>query len=133
MITLRLIQEDADNQTLDRILLNVFAEASSLNLAGSFIDCIHPINSQRAYSEVIVEQGQPLLVRRLIRNRRTLGRNGVPFFQDLPLLGPWFHSEFSSRYFDHILFFVTPTQVKPETRQILPKVEDLKRTSSLSR
>ena len=102
-------------------------------LAGSVIDGIPPINSQRAHSEVIVEQGQPFLVDGLIRNRRTLGQSGAPFFQDLPLHGLWFRSESSSGQFDHILVFATPTQVKPEMRQSLPKPEDLKRTSSLSR
>ena len=102
-------------------------------MGGSVIDGIPPINSQRAHSKVIVEQGQPFLVGGLIRNRQTLGRIGVPFFQDLPLLGPWFRSESSSGQFDHILVFVTPTQVKPETRQSLPKPENMKRTSSLSR
>ena len=131
-VSLRLISVSADNQSHDRILLNVFAETSS-PMASSVIDGIPPINSQRAHSEVIVEQGQPFLVCGLIRNRRTLGRRWVPFFQDLSLLCPWFRSESSSGQFDHILVFVTPTQVKPETRQSLLKPENLKRTSSLSR
>ena len=131
-VTPRLIPAAADNQSHDRILLNVFAETSS-SMAGSVIDGIPPINSQRAHSEVIVEQGQPFLVGGLIRNRWTLGQSGVPFFQDLPLLGPWLRSEFSSGQFDHILVFGTFIQMKPESRQHLLKHEDLKHTSSLSR
>ena len=131
-VTPRLIPAAANNQSHDRILLNVFAETSS-PMAGSVIDGIPPFNIQRAHTEVIAEQSQPFLVGGLIRSRRTLGRSGVSFFQDLPLLGPWFRSESSSGQFDHILVFVTPTQVKLETRQNLPKPDYLKRTFSLSR
>jgi type II secretory pathway component GspD/PulD (secretin) len=118
-VTPRLI-EDNDNHSNDRIWLNIYAETSNPT-EGSSIDGIPPINTQRAQTQVIVKDGQPFLLGGLIKNSSGQSQSGVPFFKDLPLLGPFFRTSGASDRFDHVMVFVTPTRVFADEIQQLPQ------------
>jgi type II secretory pathway component GspD/PulD (secretin) len=85
-VTPRLI-EDSNNHTNDRIWLKIYAETSNPT-EGSSIDGIPPINTQRAQTQVIVKNGQAFLLGGLIKSSTGQSLSGLPFFKDLPLLGP---------------------------------------------
>ncbi|MBC8257740.1 MAG: hypothetical protein H8E38_01875 [SAR324 cluster bacterium] len=124
-VTPRLI-EDSDNESNNRIWLKVYAETSS-PVEGSSIDGIPPINTQRAQTQIFVKDGQPFLLGGLIKNKTAQNQSGIPFFKDLPLVGPFFSTSGTNKSFDHVLVFVTPTRVLAEDIQKLPQLSELGR------
>ena len=122
-VTPRLI-EDSDNRSNDRIWLKIYAETSNPT-EGPSIDGIPPINTQRAQTQVYVKDGEPFLLGELIKNRSGQNLSGVPFFKDLPLLGPLFRTSGASDSFDHVMVFVTPTRVFADDVQQLPQFSKL--------
>ena len=131
-VTPRLI-EDSDNHTNDKIWLKIYAETSNPT-DGSSIDGIPPINTQRAQTQVFVKNGQAFLLGGLIKSSSGQSQSGLPFFKDLPLLGPIFRTSGANNSFDHVMVFVTPTRVFADTKQQLPlfsEMEKVKKTIEL--
>jgi type III secretion protein C len=131
-VTPRLI-EDNDDHTNDRIWLKIYAETSNPT-DGTSIDGIPPINTQRAQTQVIVKNGQAFLLGGLIKSSTGQSQAGLPFFKDLPLLGPFFRTSGANNSFDHVMVFVTPTRVFADTKQQLPlfsEMEKVKKTLEL--
>jgi len=124
-VTPRLI-EDSNNHTNDRIWLKIFAETSNPT-EGSSIDGIPPINTQRAQTQVIVKNGQAFLLGGLIKSSTGQSLSGLPFFKDLPLLGPLFRTSAANNSFDHVMVFVTPTRVFADAKQQLPLFSEMEK------
>ena len=124
-VTPRLI-EDIDKHTNDRIWLKIFAETSNPT-EGSSIDGIPPINTQRAQTQVIVKNGQAFLLGGLIKSSTGQSLSGLPFFKDLPLLGPLFRTSGANNSFDHVMVFVTPTRVFADEKQQLPLFSEMEK------
>jgi len=124
-VTPRLI-EDSNNHTNDRIWLKIYAETSNPT-EGSSIDGIPPINTQRAQTQVIVKNGQAFLLGGLIKSSTGQRLSGLPFFKDLPLLGPLFRTSAANNSFDHVMVFVTPTRVFADTKQQLPLFSEMEK------
>ncbi len=124
-VTPRLI-EDSNNHTNDRIWLKIYAETSNPT-EGSSIDGIPPINTQRAQTQVIVKNGQAFLLGGLIKSSTGQSLSGLPFFKDLPLLGPLFRTSATNNSFDHVMVFVTPTRVFADTKQQLPLFSEMEK------
>ena len=124
-VTPRLI-EDSNNHTNDRIWLKIYAETSNPT-EGSSIDRIPPINTQRAQTQVIVKNGQAFLLGGLIKSSTGQRLSGLPFFKDLPLLGPLFRTSAANNSFDHVMVFVTPTRVFADTKQQLPLFSEMEK------
>ena len=131
-VTPRLI-EDSNNHTNDRIWLKIYAETSNPT-EGSSIDGIPPINTQRAQTQVIVKNGQAFLLGGLIKSSTGQSLSGLPFFKDLPLLGPLFRTSAANNSFDHVMVFVTPTRVFADAKQqfpLFPEMEKVKKNVEL--
>ena len=124
-VTPRLI-EDSNNHTNDRIWLKIYAETSNPT-EGSSIDGIPPINTQRAQTQVIVKNGQAFLLGGLIKSSTGQSLSGLPFFKDLPLLGPLFRTSAANNSFDHVMVFVTPTRVFADAKQQLPLFPEMEK------
>ena len=124
-VTPRLI-EDSNNHTNDRIWLKIYAETSNPT-EGSSIDGIPPINTQRAQTQVIVKNGQAFLLGGLIKSSTGQSLSGLPFFKDLPLLGPLFRTSAANNSFDHVMVFVTPTRVFADAKQQLPLFSEMEK------
>jgi len=118
-VTPRLIADGGDNRSRDRIWLNVYAETSTPVLENP-VDGIPRINVQRAQGSVEVGNGQPFLLGGLIKDHTGTSESGIPFFKDLPLLGWLFRTDSNERRFDHVMVFITPTRIVPETSPALP-------------
>jgi len=115
-----------DKHTNDRIWLKIFAETSNPT-EGSSIDGIPPINTQRAQTQVIVKNGQAFLLGGLIKSSTGQSLSGLPFFKDLPLLGPLFRTSGANNSFDHVMVFVTPTRVFADEKQQLPLFSEMEK------
>ena len=118
-VTPRLIADSGDNRSRDRIWLNVYAETSTPILSNT-VDGIPQINVQRTQGNVEVGNGQPFLLGGLIKDSTGTSESGIPFFKDLPLLGWLFRTDSNERRFDHVMVFITPTRIVPETSPALP-------------
>jgi|TARA_B100000809_G_scaffold253542_1_gene289662 hypothetical protein len=118
-VTPRLIADGGDNRSRDRIWLNVYAETSTPILSHT-VDGIPQINVQRTQGSVEVSNGQPFLLGGLIKDSTGSSESGVPFFKDLPLLGWLFRTNANERRFDHVMVFITPTRIVPESSPALP-------------
>ncbi|MDP7630823.1 MAG: type II secretion system protein GspD, partial [SAR324 cluster bacterium] len=75
---------------------------------------------QRTQGNVEVGNGQPFLLGGLIKDSTGTSESGIPFFKDLPLLGWLFRTDSNERRFDHVMVFITPTRIVPETSPALP-------------
>ena len=131
-VTSRLI-EDSNNHTNDRIWLKIYAETNNPT-EGSSIDRIPPINTQRVQTQVIVKNGQAFLLGGLIKSSTGQSLSGLPFFKDLPLLGPLFRTSGSNNSFNHVMVFVTPTRVFADAKQqfpLFPEMEKVKKNVEL--
>ena len=124
-VTPRLI-EDSNNHTNDRIWLKIYAETSNPT-EGSSIDGIPPINTQRAQTQVIVKNGQAFLLGGLIKSSTGQSLSGLPFFKDLPLLGPIFRTSGANNSFNHVMVFVTPTRVFADAKKQLPLFPEMEK------
>ena len=61
-----------------------------------------------------------------------MNQSGIPFLQDLPLIGWLFRSEGSASALDHVLVFVTPTRLEPFSKQRLPDMNRFQESSEIS-
>ncbi len=81
--------EPLDSGQDGQVQVSIHAETST-PLQDNAIDGIPQINSQKGRSSLMVSNGQPILMGGMIRQQSSNSTQGVPLFQDLPLLGPLF-------------------------------------------
>lgn len=123
-VTPRWIPSQTKQEAEGLIRLRIFAETST-PLSEDAIDGIPTLNTQRAQSHVDVPNGQPFLLGGMIRQRDGESRAGIPWLQELPLLGYLFSSSNVEQRFDHVLVFVTPTRITPDLATQPPALQDL--------
>lgn len=79
---------------------------------------LNPIITNRSVStQVMVGDGQTAILGGLVQENKSKGRNGVPFFSDLPLIGPAFKGNKESFTRTELVILITP--------QILRSTSDL--------
>lgn len=91
------------------ILLNLSAERSSADLAPS--DVGYVFRRQKAESQVLVDNGQTVVIGGLTVVETGEVRSGIPILMDVPLLGRLFSSHRESSIHRDLLIMVTPTIV----------------------
>ena len=92
------------------ILLALSAERSSADLAPSDVGLI--FRRQKAESEVMVEDGETVVIGGLTVTDIGEVRSGIPWLMDLPLIGRLFRSRRESTVQRDLLIMVTPTIVR---------------------
>ena len=122
--------EDNDDHTNDRIWLKISAETSNPT-DGTSIDGIPPIKTKRAQTQVIVKNRQAFLLGGLIKSSTGQSQAELPFFRDLPLLGPFFRTSGANNRFDHVMVFVNPTRVFADAKQQLPLFSEIEKIKNL--
>ena len=115
--------EAQDAASEGQVEVSIFAETST-PLADA-VDGIPQINSQKGRSSLTVPNGQPILLGGMIRQRNNSTRQGLPWLQDLPVLGPLFGLRSEEQGFDHVLVFVTPTRMTEIMPMSLPELPEL--------
>ena len=79
---------------------------------------LNPIITNRSVStQVMVGDGQTAILGGLVQENKTKGRNGIPFFSDIPLIGPIFKGNKESFTRSELVILITP--------QILRSTSDL--------
>ncbi len=92
-----------------RVLLNLSAERSSADLAPSDVGFV--FRRQKAESQVLVENGETVVIGGLTVREAADVRSGIPLLMDLPLVGRLFRSYRESSVQRDLLIMVTPTIV----------------------
>ncbi|MFZ8894958.1 MAG: hypothetical protein ACO3QB_09300 [bacterium] len=116
--------EPLDSGQDGQVQVSIHAETST-PLQDNAIDGIPQINSQKGRSSLMVSNGQPILMGGMIRQQSSNSTQGVPLFQDLPLLGPLFGLRDDQQVFDHVLVFVIPTLLDDVAPLSLPSLPEL--------
>lgn len=94
----------------DHILLELNAERSSPQLANS--DVGYVFSTQNAQSEVLVRDGETVVIGGLTVTEREEVRSGIPFLMNLPLVGGLFRTTRESAVQRDLIILVTPTIVR---------------------
>lgn len=94
------------------ILLEISAERSSADLAPSDVGVV--FRRQKAESQVLVRNGEVVVIGGLTVKQRGEVRSGIPLLMHLPLLGSLFSTRSESVQERDLLILVRPTLVVPE-------------------
>jgi type II secretory pathway component HofQ len=97
----------------DEIKLNVDINNSTSDV-GSSVDGIPGILKNSANTTVIVRDKQTAVIAGLIKQNKAKTSGGVPFLQDIPLLGLLFKSHEVLNQNNELVIFLTPTIGNPE-------------------
>ncbi|MEW6441480.1 MAG: type II secretion system secretin GspD [bacterium] len=113
-ITLRFTPQITEG---DYIQLKLYQEISALiqSPIGQDVNRVGPTTSTRTASNtVLVRDGQTIVVGGLMEDRIEKIKSGVPWLQEIPLLGWLFRFERDNVEKNNLLIFLTPTVVKED-------------------
>ncbi len=106
-LTLRVRPQVSDNGT---VKLQIFQEVSSIQSGSSTAGYI--LNKRNVESNVIVEDGQIIVLGGLIGDNYTDGSSKIPFLGDLPLIGGLFRYDNKSRKRTNLMVFIRPSVLR---------------------
>ena len=106
-LTLRVRPQVSDNGT---VKLQIFQEVSSIQSGSSTTGYI--LNKRNVESNVIVEDGQIIVLGGLIGDNYTDGSSKIPFLGDLPLIGGLFRYDNKSRKRTNLMVFIRPSVLR---------------------
>ena len=93
------------------ILLNLSAERSSADLAPSDVGFV--FRRQKAESQVLVKDGETVVIGGLTVTESAQVKSGIPLLMDIPLVGRLFRTHRESSVQRDLMIMVTPTIVAP--------------------
>jgi len=102
-LTLRVRPQVSDNGI---VKMQIYQEVSSIynqNFAAGII-----LNKRNIESNVLVDDGQIIVLGGLIEDNYTDGSSGVPFLKDIPIIGALFRSDSKTRTKTNLLVFIRP-------------------------
>jgi type IV pilus assembly protein PilQ len=79
---------------------------------GNLVLGVPPINTQNVKTQVLVDNGETIVLGGVYEQTKSNTINRVPFFGDLPLIGVLFRSRSENETKDELLIFVTPKIIK---------------------
>ncbi|MFO7964194.1 MAG: type IV pilus secretin PilQ [Desulfobacterales bacterium] len=97
----------------NRISLSLFITKN--DIAGRF-DGIPQISTNEAQTELLVNDGDTIVIGGIMKNTQSVSETGLPGLADIPGLGWLFRREFESTEDMEMLIFITPRIVKLEQR-----------------
>ncbi len=86
----------------------------------NWVDGNPPIYKRETQSNLVVEDGDTIVISGLTRDTATDGESGVPFLRDVPGLGWAFKSKSSDVHREQMLIFVTPIILKEKPIPSVP-------------
>ena len=102
-LTLRVRPQVSDNGI---VKMQIYQEVSSIynqNFASGII-----LNKRNIESNVLVDDGQIIVLGGLIEDKYNDGSSGVPFLKDIPFIGALFRSDSKTRTKTNLLVFIRP-------------------------
>jgi type IV pilus assembly protein PilQ len=106
------------------ILLDMFAKSSQADFARQ-VDGIPTEITRQATSQVLVRDGQTVVLGGIYRDNDAITSRGLPFFDQLPGLGWLFKSEGRLKRREDLLVFITPRVIGPFRVKNLPSASQL--------
>jgi type IV pilus assembly protein PilQ len=97
----------------ENIYMKITATQNTADFANTVLG-IPSINTKEAFTEVLVYNGSTTVLGGIYIKGTSEDRRGVPFFQDIPILGYLFKSRAQKDNIVELLIFVTPTIVRSE-------------------
>lgn len=97
------------------IILKVKVSNNNPNTSLRSARGVPSIDKNEATTEILVRDGQTIVIGGIIRNKESLSRNGIPFLMDIPVIGWLFRKEVKTVENRELLIFLTPNIVKKIT------------------
>ncbi|MFH1155033.1 MAG: type IV pilus secretin PilQ [Pseudomonadota bacterium] len=98
----------------DRISMNVYITKNDID---SVTDGVPSLSTNEAETELLVNDGNTIVIGGIVKTSSSKGKSGFPFLSDIPLLGHLFRSDTSKEKNNELLIFITPTIVQLEQRR----------------
>ncbi|MEW6077688.1 MAG: type IV pilus secretin PilQ [Thermodesulfobacteriota bacterium] len=96
----------------NRISMNIHIEEKEVGEQGSFDE--PPLNTKEATTELLVNDGDTIVIGGIIQSTEKEGESGVPYLSKIPLLGFLFKHQSRSSENSELLIFITPTIIRLE-------------------
>ena len=97
----------------DRIVMDLTVNKDSPDFA-NLVQGVPPINTQNVETQVLVDNGETVVLGGVYEQTKTKSINRVPFFGDLPLVGALFRNNTETNDKQELLIFVTPKLLKED-------------------
>ena len=94
------------------VLLDMAEEVSNANTTTTSSISSPTISQRRVRSSVAVSDGQTIVLGGLIQDLRTQNKNGVPFLQDIPVLGWLFGTHSNGLTRTELIVLITPHVIR---------------------
>lgn len=99
----------------DRIVMDLAVNKDSPDF-GNLVQGVPPINTNNVETQVLVDNGETVVLGGVYEQTKTKNINRVPFFGDLPLVGVLFRNKTETNDKQELLIFVTPKLLKEDIR-----------------
>ncbi len=97
----------------DRIVMDLMVNKDSPDFA-NLVQGVPPINTQNVETQVLVDNGETVVLGGVYEQTKTKSINRIPFFGDLPLVGALFRNNTETNDKQELLIFVTPKLLKED-------------------
>jgi len=97
-----------------RIAMSVYITKNDID---SVTDGIPSLSTNEAETELLVNDGNTIVIGGIVKSSATKGKTGFPGLVNLPVLGKLFGSNTKKEKKNELLIFITPTIVQLEQRQ----------------
>ncbi len=97
----------------DRIVMDLMVSKDAPDF-GNLVLGVPPINTNNVETQVLVDNGETIVLGGVYEQTKTKSIDRVPFFGDLPLVGVLFRSKTETNDKQELLIFVTPKLLKEE-------------------
>jgi type IV pilus assembly protein PilQ len=105
------------------VLLNIEAKSSTLDF-GRTVDGIPQENIREAKANVLVRDGETVVIGGILKDNSNESDSGVPYLKDIPVLGWIFKKASWQRNFEELVVFITPRIVASGSEN-LPSAEQI--------
>lgn len=99
----------------DRIIMDLEVNKDSPDF-GNVTAGVPPIKTQAVKTNVLVDNGETVVLGGVYEQTKANNVNRVPFFSDLPLIGFLFRNKFETNNKSELLIFVTPKLLKDSAK-----------------
>jgi type IV pilus secretin PilQ/predicted competence protein len=105
------------------VLLNIAVKSSTLDF-GSQIENIPAENTREAKANVLVRDGETVVIGGILKDTSSNSEQGVPYLKDIPFLGWLFKKASWAKDFEELVVFITPRIIAAGAEN-LPSAEQI--------
>ncbi|WP_186441155.1 type IV pilus secretin PilQ [Desulfamplus magnetovallimortis] len=92
--------------------INMKIKITKNDLVGMAADGVPTISTNEAETELLVNNGETIVIGGVVKNSILEGRTAFPFLSDIPYLGHLFRTDSESSVRNELLIFITPTIIE---------------------